>query len=158
MAKTTPTLTPNLFQLRGDNIEVNYSTSSIDGKPLLEYKSHQLVFDENMSVGKIAHFMIEVLDDEKGQTDSRMNGEISGLLQKHTKDIEKIVNQLRHTSGPVGAFEKLQTAFHFEKSLKDFPELTRSYHASTLKSSSLREKREPRTNETIIRLQRKITP
>jgi hypothetical protein len=41
MAKTTPTLTPNVFQLRGDNIEVNYSTSSIDGKPRFTFKKGQ---------------------------------------------------------------------------------------------------------------------
>ena len=41
MAKTTPSLTPNSFQLTGDDIQVNYSTTSIDGKPRLTFKKGQ---------------------------------------------------------------------------------------------------------------------
>jgi hypothetical protein len=45
MAKTTPSPTPNSFQLTGDNIQVNYSTTSIDGKPRLTFKKGQKRLD-----------------------------------------------------------------------------------------------------------------
>jgi hypothetical protein len=38
MAKRTSTLIPNSFQLRDDDIQVNYSTTSIDGKPRFTFK------------------------------------------------------------------------------------------------------------------------
>jgi hypothetical protein len=41
MAKTTPSLTPNSFQLTGDDVQVNYSTTSIDGKPRFTFKKGQ---------------------------------------------------------------------------------------------------------------------
>jgi len=41
MAKKTAGLTPNSFQLTGDDIQVNYSTTSIDGKPRFTFKKGQ---------------------------------------------------------------------------------------------------------------------
>ena len=43
--KTTPTLTPNSFQLTGDTIQVNYSTTSIDGKPRFTFKKGSKTLD-----------------------------------------------------------------------------------------------------------------
>jgi hypothetical protein len=40
--QTTPTVTPNLYQLSGHHLHVTYSPSGIDGKPSLIYQdSHQ---------------------------------------------------------------------------------------------------------------------
>ena len=38
MARTTPNQTPNSFRLTSDNVQVNYSTTSIDGKPRFTFK------------------------------------------------------------------------------------------------------------------------
>ena len=38
MANKAASLAPNSFRLRGETIEVNYSTTSLDGKPRLTYK------------------------------------------------------------------------------------------------------------------------
>ncbi len=34
----TPTISPNLYQLQGQQIHVTYSTSSFDGKPRFDYQ------------------------------------------------------------------------------------------------------------------------
>jgi hypothetical protein len=41
MAKTTPAQTPNSFQLTGEDIQADYSTTSIDGKPRFTFKKGQ---------------------------------------------------------------------------------------------------------------------
>src|SRR6187549_3682554 len=45
MAKKTASLTPNSFQLTGDDIQVNYATTSIDGKPRFTFKKGQKTLD-----------------------------------------------------------------------------------------------------------------
>src|SRR5262245_51950247 len=42
--QTTPTVTPNLFQLSGHHLHITYSPSGVDGKPSMTYQdSHQSV-------------------------------------------------------------------------------------------------------------------
>ncbi len=95
-------------------------TASIDGKPLLEYKEHKLVFDEEMSVARIAKFVIAVLNDEEGEADKRINNNISGLLNKAAPEIMKLARKLRYASGPAEAWDKISTSFKFERAIKQF--------------------------------------
>jgi hypothetical protein len=41
MAKTTPSATPNSFKLMGEDIQVDYSTTSVDGTPRFTFKKGQ---------------------------------------------------------------------------------------------------------------------
>lgn len=95
-------------------------TASIDGKPIVSYKDHVLIFDEDMSVARIAHFAITVLEDEEGKTDERLNANVSGLLARAMPEMERMAQRLRYVSGPTLAWERISTAFHFEKLFKDF--------------------------------------
>ena len=75
MAKRTPSLTPNSFQLRDDDIQVNYSTTSIDGKPRFTFKKgrNTLSFSGNqissiaLDIGTLVSVVIANLPD-KGTT------------------------------------------------------------------------------------------
>ena len=76
MAKTTPSLTPNLFQLTGDDIQVNYSTTSIDGKPRFTFKKRNKTLDfagnqissSNVKIGTLVSVVIAAIPDKSTTT------------------------------------------------------------------------------------------
>jgi len=76
MAKTTPSLTPNSFQLTGDDIQVNYSTTSIDGKPRFTFKKGNKTLDfagnqissSNVKIGTLVSVVIAAIPDKSTTT------------------------------------------------------------------------------------------
>ena len=76
MAKTTPSLTPNSFQLTGDDIQVNYSTTSIDGKPRFTFKKGNKTLDfagnqissSNVKIGTLVSVVIAAVADKSTTT------------------------------------------------------------------------------------------
>jgi len=76
MAKKTPGLTPNSFQLTGDDIQVNYSTTSIDGKPRFTFKKGQKTLDfagnqissSNVKIGTLVSVVIAAIPDKSTTT------------------------------------------------------------------------------------------
>ena len=76
MAKTTPSLTPNSFQLRGDDVQVNYSTTSIDGKPRFTFKKGQKTLDfagnqissSTVNIGTLVSVVIAAVPDKSTTT------------------------------------------------------------------------------------------
>jgi len=76
MAKTTPSLTPNSFQLTGDDVQVNYSTTSIDGKPRFTFKKGQKTLDfagnqissSNVKIGTLVSVVIAAIPDKSTTT------------------------------------------------------------------------------------------
>jgi hypothetical protein len=76
MAKTTPSLTPNSFQLTGDDIRVNYSTTSIDGKPRFTFKKGQKTLDfvgnqissSTVNIGTLVSVVIAAVPDRSTTT------------------------------------------------------------------------------------------
>jgi hypothetical protein len=95
-------------------------TASIDGKPLVSYKGHVLIFDEDMSVSRIARFAITVLEDEEGKADDRLNANVSGILARSMPQLVRVAQRLRYVSGPTMAWNRISTAFRFERLFKDF--------------------------------------
>jgi hypothetical protein len=76
MAKTTPSLTPNSFQLTGDDVQVNYSTTSIDGKPRFTFKKGQKTLDfagnqissSTVNIGTLVSVVIAAVADKSTTT------------------------------------------------------------------------------------------
>jgi len=76
MAKTTPSLTPNSFQLRGDDVQVNYSTTSIDGKPRFTFKKGKKTLDfagnqissSTVNIGTLVSVVIAAVPDKSTTT------------------------------------------------------------------------------------------
>ena len=76
MAKTTPSLTPNSFQLTGDDIQVNYSTTSIDGKPRFTFKKGNKTLDfagnqissSTVNIGTLVSVVIAAVADKSTTT------------------------------------------------------------------------------------------
>ena len=76
MAKTTPSLTPNSFQLTGDDVQVNYSTTSIDGKPRFTFKKGQKTLDfagnqissSTVNIGTLVSVVITAVADKSTTT------------------------------------------------------------------------------------------
>ena len=76
MAKTTPSLTPNSFPLTGDDIQVNYSTTSIDGKPRFTFKKGNKTLDfagnqissSNVKIGTLVSVVIAAIPDKSTTT------------------------------------------------------------------------------------------
>ena len=76
MAKTTPSLTPNSFQLTGDDVQVNYSTTSIDGKPRFTFKKGNKTLDfagnqissSNVKIGTLVSVVIAAIPDKSTTT------------------------------------------------------------------------------------------
>ena len=76
MAKTTPSLTPNSFQLTGDDIQVNYSTTSIDGKPRFTFKKGNKTLDfagnqissSTVNIGTLVSVVIAAVPDKSTTT------------------------------------------------------------------------------------------
>jgi hypothetical protein len=76
MAKTTPSLTPNSFQLTGDDVQVNYSTTSIDGKPRFTFKKGQKTLDfagnqissSTVNIGTLVSVVIAAVADKSTST------------------------------------------------------------------------------------------
>ncbi len=95
-------------------------TKSIDGKPMLEYKRHRLIFDDEMTVSRIFKFMVNAMEDEKGDTDRNLNRKLSGFLEKWAPEIVKIARRLRYVSGPEEALDRITTSIQFESFIRDF--------------------------------------
>ncbi len=95
-------------------------TKNVDGKPILEYKKKQLIFDDNMTVGRIFKFIVNAMEEEKGDADRNLNRKLSGLLEKWTPEIVKIARELRYVSGPADAMNKITTTIQFENFIRDF--------------------------------------
>ena len=76
MAETTPSLTPNSFQLTGDDVQVNYSTTSIDGKPRFTFKKGNKTLDfagnqissSNVKIGTLVSVVIAAIPDKSTTT------------------------------------------------------------------------------------------
>jgi hypothetical protein len=76
MAKTTPSLTPNSFLLRGDDVQVNYSTTSIDGKPRFTFKKGKKTLDfagnqissSTVNIGTLVSVVIAAVPDRSTTT------------------------------------------------------------------------------------------
>jgi hypothetical protein len=76
MAKTTPSLTPNSFQLTADDVQVNYSTTSIDGKPRFTFKKGQKTLDfagdqissSTVNIGTLVSVVIAAVPDKSTTT------------------------------------------------------------------------------------------
>jgi hypothetical protein len=72
MAKKTPVLTPNSFQLTGDEIQVNYSTTSFDGKPLFTFQKGQKTLNfagnqissSTLNIGTLVSVVIATVPDK----------------------------------------------------------------------------------------------
>lgn len=125
-------------------------TASIDGKPILQYKRHVLVFDEDMSVARLARFVITVLNDEQGKADEKLdqhasnlgtttvrvpsaapkdkqgkvdeklNQHFSGILSRAAPRLMQLARELKYATPSNLAWDKISTSFAFEKLLKDF--------------------------------------
>ncbi len=72
MAKKTPGLTPNSFQLTGDDIQVNYSTTSFDGKPRFTFQKGQKTLNfagnqissSTLNIGTLVSVVIATVPDK----------------------------------------------------------------------------------------------
>jgi len=76
MAKATSNLTPNSFQLAGDDVRVNYTTTSIDGKPrftfqkgrkTLEFAGNE-ISSSTVNIGTLVSVVIAAVPDESSTT------------------------------------------------------------------------------------------
>jgi hypothetical protein len=95
-------------------------TSSINGKPIIQYKGHVLIFDEDMSVDRIAKFVLTVLNDEQGKADKKLNENFSGILSRLAPAAVRLARELEYVSGPTEAWNHITTSFQFENLLKNF--------------------------------------
>ena len=76
MAKATPNQTPNSFRLTSDNVQVNYTTTSIDGKPrftvkkgrkTLEFAGNQ-ISSSTVNIGTLVSVVIAAVPDKSTTT------------------------------------------------------------------------------------------
>jgi len=76
MAKTTPSPTPNSFQLVGEDVRVNYSTTSIDGKPRFTFQKGRRTLEfvgdhissSPINIGTLVSVVIATVPDESTTT------------------------------------------------------------------------------------------
>ena len=76
MAKKTPGLVPNSFQLSGDDIQVTYSTTSIDGKPRFTFTKGQKTLNfagnqissSTLNIGTLVSVVIAAVPDKSTTT------------------------------------------------------------------------------------------
>lgn len=74
--KSPPELSPNSFQLAGDNYEVSYSTTSIDGKPRFTFKkgtktlsfSGNQITSSSANIGTLVSVVIATVPDQSTTT------------------------------------------------------------------------------------------
>jgi len=65
-------ITPNLFELSGENVTVTYSTTSVDGKPRFSYKKGRVTLDfqgnqiksEGTGIGTLVSVVIATVTDQ----------------------------------------------------------------------------------------------
>jgi hypothetical protein len=76
MAKTPASQIPNSFQLVADDVQVNYSTTSIDGKPRLTYQKGRKTLEfagtqissASVNIGTLVSVVIATVSDESTTT------------------------------------------------------------------------------------------